>query len=240
MVATSRQYDFPAILDAFFSLKPLTGPHAGALRRIVEERASAILAHPDMRYMPTFKLLDLFAEYTNHAAAIDAEPQLRAPEATALLRNLLAEDSARNRQFLLDAALERARYEPMMLDADSGKAATRDALLRKRWQAMREVHQGLAALPADWLAAVEHTVELVIAAPNFRNYRAGPLMQYFAEMLHAARQLHAAGLPLDELTRVLGKQGPLWKRYALKSARFRVRNPSPFYFSQLPGAPTLH
>ncbi len=239
MVALHRTYNFSSIIDEFFALKPLKGPHADALRDIVETRVRDVLNHNDVRYMPAFKLLDLIADMVNHAAALDAEPQLRSTEATALMRNALDNESPRLRRFLLDAALERARYEPMMIlgSAVAGDGM-RDLTLRKRWQAMHATHQSLNQLPGAWMTIVDAAVDAVIAAPCFANYRAGPLMQCFAEMLELARQLHDKESPPEVLIHALAEGSSLWKRYALKAARYRAKQPMMFAVEQ--ARPTMH
>lgn len=221
MVTLSAHYNFKSVIEEFLELKSFSGPHAEILRDQVRSRASEILANPDIRYMPAFKILDLLAEIVNTTDAVAAEPQLRAHEATALVRASLSENSPLIREFMLQAALERARYEPMMVDApESDALAHRNLTLKKRWQAMRHAHQELATLPTDWIALVNETVEYAIAAPCFRQYRFGPLLQLFAEMLAAARDLHAANATLDTLREMLSEDGALWKRYALKAARY--------------------
>lgn len=242
MAADHNQYNFSSVIDEFFTLKPLTGPHASALRQLVEKRAREILAHPDVRYMPAFKILDLFTDMVNTAGAIDEEKQLREEEALALLRNVLSADAMRLRQFMLDAALERARYEPMMIaGAAENEGKLRDLTLRKRWQSMRATHQSMSALPQPWMDAVEAAVESVIAASCFDGYRQGPLLQCFAEMLATARQLHTSGRPLESLAEALGEDSPLWKRYALKALRYRAKTPpAAFFFPNNPASSTVH
>lgn len=221
MVTLSAHYNFKSVVEEFLELKPFTGPHAELLRKQVRERAYEVLAGPDIRYMPAFKILDLLAEMVNTASAVAIEPQLRAHEATALVRASLADNSPLIKEFLLEAALERARYEPMMVDAPGADALThRNLTLRKRWLAMRHAHDALATLPTDWMEQVSLAVGRAIAADCFRQYRQGPLMQYFAEMLSAARDIHAAKGTLEQVQEALGEDGALWKRYALKAARY--------------------
>lgn len=241
MVDVHHPYHFSSIIEDFFALKPLAGPHARLLREMVETRAQKILSHKDVRYMPAFKILDLIADMVNGATALDAEPQLRETEARALLRRALADDSPRVRQFLLDAALERARYEPMMIFGHTVAGnSVRDLTLRKRWQAMRTAHQLLDPLPAAWLAIVDAAVDAVVTAPCFANYRVGPLMQCFAEMLEMARQLQARQSAPETLINALAEGSPLWKRYALKAARYRSKK-LPFYPTGTePARPTIH
>lgn len=221
MVALTPELNFQTVIDEFFALKPMTGPHAAALQKQVCERAAEIFANPDLRYMPAFKILDLLAEMVNIATATAAEPQLRAHEATALLRASLSDNTPLIREFVLDAAIERARYEPMMLTPDPAQDIPhRDLALRKRWQAMLATHQSLDPLPNDWHAALTIAVDAVIAAEQFHSFRQGPLLQLFAEMLDTARHLHFEQASLSALTIAVGPASMLWKRYALKAARY--------------------
>lgn len=222
----SAHYNFRSVVEEFFELRPFKGPHAETLRQMVRARASEILAHPDIRYMPAFKILDLLAEMVNTASAVALEPQLRAVEARALVRETLTDQSPLVRQFMLEAALERARYEPMMIESHGIDALTyRNLTLRKRWAAMMHAHQALATLPEAWMLAVNDAVERAILSDIFQSYRTGPLLQFFAEMLQAARQLHAASAPIETLQSSLAPESGLWKRYALKAARYQEKNP---------------
>lgn len=227
MVALSEQYNFASVIDEFIALKSFPTPNGDALRERMRKRALEILGHPDIRYMPAFKLLDLLAEMVNTAAEIAAEPQLRRNEAQALLDSHMSDTAPLIAHFILEAALERARYEPMMVEAAGADAlAYRNLMLSKRWQAMLAAHQAHAPLPAEWAQAVEHAVLQVISAAAFTEYRVGPLLQFFAEMLATARQLHETAAPLAQLNDHLGEHSPLWKRYALKNARYREHAPT--------------
>lgn len=219
MVSPAADFNFAHVIDEFFALKTLTGPHAEPLQKQVRARAEELLGNPDTRYMPVFKLLDLLAAMVNIASGVADEPQLRLHEAAALLRANLADNAPLIRQFVLDAALERARYEPMMI-VESDDIPHRDAALRKRWDAMLTAHQSHEALPDDWERSIGQAVETVIAADAFHAFRQGPLLQLFAEMLQAARHLHREKASLAQLEAALGPDAPLWKRYALKATRF--------------------
>lgn len=222
MVAQLPDVNFISVVDDFFALKTLSGPHAAALKTQVRDRAAELLDTPDTRYMPAFKILDLLAAMVNIASEVAAEPQLRAHEATALLRANLADAAPLVRQFLLDAALERARYEPMML-LESEDIPHRDLALRKRWAAMLSTHQSFAPLPPDWESALGRAVESVITAEAFHAYRQGPLLQLFAEMLQTARHLHREQASMAQLEAAIGPNAPLWKRYALKATRYEEK-----------------
>ena len=246
MVSQSPDYPFARIVDDFFSLKTLTGPHADLLKSQVRDRAAELLGTPDTRYMPAFKILDLLAAMVNIASEVAAEPQLRVHEATALLRSNLSDNAPLVRQFALDAALERARYEPMML-AESGELSHRDAALHKRWEAMLSAHQSHQPLPAEWETSITRSVESVMAAEAFHAYRQGPLLQLFAEMLQTARHLYHEQASLAQLEAALGPDAPLWKRYALKAARYEQKRsddastlPSEQRIPTPPASPQVH
>jgi hypothetical protein len=222
MVDTGISYNFLSVAEEFIAHKPFTGPHADALRERIRQRARELLVHPDIRYMPAFKILDLLAALVNAASATAIEPQLRRHEALALLNAQISDASPLIRQFMLEAALERARYEPMMLDTNGVDAATRRTLtLTKRWRSMCDAHQSHTPLPPEWLAAVSAAVDQAIRAPAFSSYRQGPLLQLFADMLQTARRLHSEGKSLTQLQRALKPSSALWKRYALKATRYR-------------------
>ena len=241
MVADARQYNFSGIIEAFFTQKPLTGPNSALLRGMVEARAGEMLLHPDVRYMPAFKILDLLSSMVEASHLLDAEPQLRASEARALLQQQLEEHSPRLRQFLLDAALERARYEPMMILGNTVLGHRADLTLRKRWHAMRVAHQSLHPLPPSLLIVVDNAVERTITAANFAHYREGPLMQYFAEMLELARRMATENAEPDALTSALAEGQILWKRYALKPQRYRSKKPPPANLETgFSSRPTMH
>ncbi len=222
MVALSEQYNFSSVIDEFIALKSFPLPHGDFLRERMRKRALEILGHPDIRYMPAFKLLDLLAEMVNTASAIAAEPQLRRNEAQALLSSHISDTAPLIAHFILEAALERARYEPMVVEAAGADAlAYRNLMLSKRWQAMLAAHQAHAPLPVDWSQIIGDYVLQVISASTFADYRVGPLLQLFAEMLATARQLHETASPMAQLRDHIGEHSPLWKRYALKNARYR-------------------
>ncbi|MES2983923.1 MAG: hypothetical protein V4735_01900 [Pseudomonadota bacterium] len=227
MVSTGSDYNFTAVIDDFFALKHVSGTHGDALKAMVRARASTLLAHPDVRYMPAFKILDLLAALVNLAAAVAQAPQLRANEARALLRESLSDTAPLIHHFMLEAALERVRYEPLMLATRSDAASERETLLQLRWAAMRAAHQEKATLPDAWMDSIDSAVERVLAAHTFRHFRQGPLLQFFAEMLSLGRKLHQQHAPLDQLTAALSEHGALWKRYALKTSRFTEHPPLP-------------
>lgn len=238
MVNVSNTHHFASVVDEFLALKEFPPPHGAALRQRLRERALTVLSHADVRYVPAFKMLDMVAELVNTAADIAAEPQLRQNEAFALLDAHSGEQSPLIKQFLLDAALERARYEPMMMldAADHDGLAYRNLILHKRWESMLAVHRSLITLPAEWIAQVDDTVEQAINEPAFAQYRTGPLLQLFAEMLQQARHLHESHAPLSQLAEHISSASNLWRSYLLKAARYqqKVDAPSPTRIPTVP------
>lgn len=173
-------------------------------------------------YMPSHKWLEFIAGCVEHAVTIASEPQLRANEARAMLKQVIGHDTPLYRQFKLEAALERARYEPVMLQDGGGNSTQkRDLLLNKRWHAMKLAQQEHAPLPVAMLDILDHAVDSAIQAPCFANYRIGPMLQFFAEMLQIARQLHHNGQASNLLADKIMESSTLWRRYALKSERFK-------------------
>lgn len=235
MVAASDTVNFTAVMDELIRIRPFTGPHASALTQQLRARTIALMSGPDTRYVPAFKILELLAALTDITRAIADEPHLRLNEATALLREYLSESTPLIHQFHLDAALERARYEPMMLAVPADNP--REQQLRLRWASMRAAHQTHEPLPDAFITAVDDAVDAAIAAPEFSQFRLRPLLQCFTEMLATARALHDAGSSLEDIIAALAPTGKLWRRYALKKARYRETPPAPPAF---PNIPTVH
>lgn len=221
MVTTRSAYDFSAILDGLIARRKIQGPHAAMIIATLRERCTDLLSLPDIRYMPAFKILDLLGAMIEIAAAIAQASQLRPNEVRALLRESFCDDTALMRQFMLEAALERARYEPIMLETQSqSPEGARRLLLERRWLAMRTAHQEKFTLPTDWMAAVDSAAHDVISAPDFSHYRMGPLLQMLAEMLALTRKSCQQNAPLSGLIEALSPHGAIWRRYALKAKRY--------------------
>lgn len=234
MVSQASAYDFATVIDGFFAQKKLGGANAALITTTVRRRALELLERPDVRYMPVFKVLDLLAAFVNIATAVADAPQLRPAEVQALLRESLSDGTGLIRHFMLEAALERARYEPLMLH-DTGLEADgiREQMLERRWAAMRATHQEWADLPEAWLEILDQAVERALEAEEFREFRQGPLLQLFAEMLSLARGMHQQGAKPEQLALALDETGILWRRYALKSERYREREPQPLDLARL-------
>lgn len=241
MVSNATAYDFATVIDGFFASKNIGGSHSRLITSTIRERALNLLSHQDVRYMPAFKILDMLAALVNIGAAISDAPQLRPAEINALLRESLADTTPLVRQFMLEAALERARYEPLMMLETMGDDLTkRDLMLQRRWAAMRATHQEKAKLPEAWMDAIDTAVELALVSDDFRRFRQGPLLQLFAEMLSLGRTLYQQQQPLMTLVDALSEHGALWRRYALKSARFSEKTPVPLELSRMHALRTLH
>lgn len=227
MVETVSAYDFATVIDGFFTSKKIEGRHAHLITAMVRSRALSLLGEADVRYMPAFKILDMLAALVNIAGAVAEAPQLRPNEVQALLRESLSDSAPLVRQFMLEAALERARYEPLMLPSITDTTSERDLVLQRRWAAMRAAHQEKTQLPDAWIDTVDTAVEHALQAHDFRQFRKGPLLQLFAEMLGLARKLSLRGEPREALAEALSEDGTLWRRYALKSARYGEKHPKP-------------
>jgi hypothetical protein len=241
MVRTVSAYDFSAVMDALLARQEIRGPHAATILSTTRERAQALLSLPDARYMPAFKILDMLTAMVSIAGAIAQATQLRAAEVRALLRESLGDETKLVRQFMLEAALERARYEPLMLDVRAEDVKTeREVILNRRWAAMRAAHQEKATLPDPWMDAVDNAVEQALCAKDFARFRQGPLLQLFAEMLGLARKLHQQGATLLALETALSDSGVLWRRYALKSARYVEATVTAATISDMQAPHTIH
>lgn len=240
MVSTAATYDFSTIIDGFFASKKIRGPHSALITATIRERSLNLLSHEDVRYMPAFKILDLLAALVTMGVAMAEATQLRPIEVRALLRESLSDGTSLIRQFMLEAALERARYEPLMLPEAPTAASERDIILQRRWAAMRAAHQEKAQLPDDWMDAIDSAVELALTSNDFLRFRQGPLLQLFAEMLSVGRKLHHQRGSLLTLVDALADTGPLWRRYALKTARFSERTTAPVEISRIQPPHTIH
>jgi len=219
---------FIRMLSHMCELNAPSHPGWNAMADYLQQRVTDLLNDSDSAYLPSFKCMDFVATCANIATSIAAEPQLRPQEALGLLKSMLTDDTEIVRRFRLEAALERARYEPMMLhETELADAVShRHAMLQKRWHAMREAQQKLYAIGEAYLREVDQAVTLVLESDAFRDYRMGPLMQFFAEMLHTARLASYQAHPPSILAELLHPSGRLWRSYALKSRRFRSDPPS--------------
>ncbi|MFZ4542128.1 MAG: hypothetical protein ACOYNL_10105 [Rickettsiales bacterium] len=241
MVSTASAYDFSAVIEGFFAQKRISGAHSHLITSTIRERALNLLSHEDVRYVPAFKILDMLAALVTIGVAIADATQLRPVEVRALLRESLSDTTPLVRQFMLEAALERARYEPLMIaEQQSDAAKERDIILQRRWAAMRAAHQEKAQLPDDWMDAIDSAVERALVSPDFRHFRQGPLLQFFAEMLSTGRKLHQQRNTLITLIDALAESSSLWRRYALKSARFSEKPVKTVEIARIQPSHTIH
>ena len=220
MVHYLNRDDIIALCDGLCStLEPPTHSWP-AMKSMVSEHIRSFADLPEAAYVPSHKWFEFISGCVGHAVSIAQETQLRPHEARAMLQQVIGHNAPLSRQFRLDAAMERARYEPMMLShASLDQNTKRTALLIKRWNAMRAVQQEHAPLSSEALAIVQINVERAIHEDAFANYRVGPMLQFFAEMLTQASSYDDE----HELSLLESKIGPtsaIWRRFALKSARF--------------------
>lgn len=192
------------------------------LEKEISEQLHSLIESPTTTHLPRHKWLEYITGCLDHATTIAQEPQLRAHEARAMLLQVIGNGTHFHNRFMLEAALEQARYAPMMLtNTPKDDAQERQWLLEKRWQAMKEAQQTHIPLPNDMLDMLNHNVQKAIHATCFANYRVGPMLQFFAEMLNIAYKLHDSGQPAHQLEEELGASSSIWRRYELKSERFK-------------------
>jgi len=236
-------YDYSTVLASFFDAVPDLDPERIApLKQLAESTARRALSHPDVVYMPAFKVLDLLGRIVTLSTDIAREPHLRASESKAMLQQLLLDSSPLLQHFYRDAALERVRYEPVMLPERYDSALEkRNALLRIRLARMLAIYRDADALSADRLSIVEQQAEAALSSADFAQYRAGPLCQLFAEMLLAAEKPGTDA----QLLETLSPEGRVWKSFRLKSHRFSAASDDPLVSGESPDRidapiPTTH
>ncbi len=207
-------YDYSAVLASFFEAAGDLPEHTLPLKPLVESAARRALGHPDAAFMPAFKVLDMLSGLVNHCVDIAREPHLRLPEAKAMLQQLIADDAPLLAHFYREAALERVRYEPVMLPTRYTSAREkRDATLHVRLNRMCDIYAN-KLLDAEHITLVKQAAGNAIASEDFATYRAGPMCQLFAEMLQLATTTDSSSLPA-----LLAPQSRMWKSFRLKSQR---------------------
>ena len=232
----------PELLTIFHDLSARHTHFAcwNSLAPMLEARLTSLYDAPECAYMPSYKCLDLMHSFISRAVAIAEATQLRMHESRALLNHLMDDDTIIIRQFRLEAALEHARYAPLMLhETPSEGAAFRDALLKARWNAMLAAHQNHYPLGTAVAKTVRHHVAQMMQAECFRDYRIGPMLQLFAECLRTAREIEARNESAETLAALLSPAGRLWRSYALKSSRYAQTSPIHASVS-LPASPHVH
>ncbi len=221
MVHYLASEDIVALFDDLCAQASPPSPLWHDLHETLRQHVKDIAEMPDASYLPRHKWLEYLSAILSHAQSIAQESQLRGYEASAMLRQLIGSGAPLHKQLRYDAALEEARYAPMML-LSSEKESPRHELLHKRWRAMLAVQQVHMPLSEDSIALLNSAVEIAISDPAFQHYRTGPMLQFFAEMLLSASECEAE-CTTAELGKKIGPHSAHWKRFALKSARFSKR-----------------
>jgi hypothetical protein len=211
-------YDYPAVLASFFEAASDVPPERLLpLRELVESAAKRALSHADIVYMPAFKILDFLSDITELAISIAAEPHLRTHESKAMLSQLLTDEAPAFAELYREAALERVRYEPVMLtDTYDSPLAKRNAILAIRLARMLAIYEESGLIQEAHLRLVREMAERAMSSPDFATYRAGPFCQFFAELLLEALRAESA----TDLLTAIGPQSRAWRSFKLKSQRF--------------------
>ncbi len=226
--------DFIDILQGFFDQYMGSGVLFPEFQETVTDAALQVLGHPDVEHVPGYKITSLMADMVNIAASISSDGWLTNDEALARLESHLDLSGPLIQYFLADARIERARYEPVMLTEDHTSPATeRNAILNERFHRMIDARQTYSPLPHSFVDEIAEAAELAIQADEFRYYRSGPMLQFFADMIQQADMIAEDTFDEDEgiqrLRRILSDNGRLWKIYRAKSARFSAPDGDPLY-----------
>ncbi|MCI5049575.1 MAG: hypothetical protein MRY32_04510 [Rickettsiales bacterium] len=253
-----ERQDFLDILDGLIDQLVESGavlpePCVDALK----ESAASILAAQDVTYMPGYKVTELMADLVNIAASLNAEGWLEPEEMLAKLQAYIGDDSPVAQSFLSAAAMERARYEPVMLaERYESPLAERNAILHMRLKRIMAARQNYDPLPDSYVRAIRMAGHRAIHADCFKTYRIGPMLQFFDDMIKQADQI--AETTFDEfeglsmIAHELREDGKLWKLYRYKAPRFTAKPGDPLlnntfttranmiYVPDTPGAPTVH
>ncbi len=224
-------YDYSTVLTSFFETAGELPEHAVPLKPIIESTAHRALNHPDAAFMPAFKVLDLLSGLVNLCVGIAREPHLRPAEARAMLQNLVTDTAPLLSLFYREAALERVRYEPVMLTEHFTSALLkRNAVLQIRLERMCDIYRSASLLSEEMLSTVKRTAIEAMASDDFITYRSGPMCQLFAEMLLEA--LNAADA--DALYARISANGRVWKSFRLKAHRYSAAGDDPLITGDSP------
>lgn len=250
--------DFIDILDGFLDRLA----HSGAIlfpgcREVVTDIAQKTLGTVDMHYIPGHKITELMADLVNIAASISSEGWLSEDEARKQFDTITAPDSSLMKSFHQEAQMEKARYEPIMLpERYQDPRSERNAILRHRLKRMLDARQTYDPLPTSFVRMIRVAGHRALQADCFVTYRAGPMLQLFADMIHLADQV--ANECFDEfagiaaLNYLLREDGNLWKLYRHKAPRFKAKPGDPLhegtfktrasmiYIPDHPSRPTIH
>lgn len=238
-------YDYHSVLASFFDASDLSPDKIAPFKSLAESVVHDAMQNPDIVYMPAFKVLDFLSSIVTQTVNIAAEPHLRAQEAQAMLAQLLRADAPLCLRFAREAALERVRYEPVMLTKRYTSALEkRNATLTHRLSKMVGLYAATPHFSSTQHSAVMHFAGMAIKSPDFATYRAGPMCQFFAEMLQLV-ETDALRTSFDD---IIGPQSVLWRRFRLKSHRFSAESDDPLITGEnaeriqgiLPTPPHLH
>lgn len=250
--------DFIEILDNLFDQLSDSGAILfPGCHDAVTEVANSIMSDADLQFVPGYKVTELMADLVNIAASISSEGWLSEEEAVQQFATYTSDQSPLVQAFLSDAKMEKARYEPVMLaETYETPHSERNAILRLRLKRMLSARQTYDPLPSSYIRAIRMAGDRAIHAECFATYRAGPMLQFFADMIRQADQI--ADATFDEFEGVaainytLREEGQLWKLYRHKAPRFRAKPGDPLhdgvfatranmlYIPDTPGAPTIH
>ncbi len=227
--------DFLEILNSFFDQLSDSGavlfPNC---RKIVSDAAESALSYVDLHYVPGHKVTEFMADLVNVAASISSEGWLSEDEARSQFTACTAPDSPLMQSFFLEARMEQARYEPLMLpERYDNPRSERNAILRQRLKRMLEARQSHAPLPTSFIRAIRVAGHQAIQAPCFATYRVGPMLQLFADMIEHANQVATESFDelagLAALSTLVQEHGRLWKLYRHKAPRFSAKPGDPLH-----------
>lgn len=210
-------YDYSTVLASFFDAAGDLPEHTNHLKPLIEATARHALSNPDVPFMPAFKVLDMLSGLVNLCVSIAREPHLRPNESRAMLSQLISDDAPLLTHFYREAALERVRYEPVMLTEHFNSAwLKRNAILQIRLSRMCDIYLSAALLTPEKHNIVTQHAQSALQSNDFSTFRAGPMCQLFAEMLSATVNTSST----EEIASLIGPTSKMWRRFRLKSHRF--------------------
>lgn len=226
-------------------------------REIVTGIAKNTLETVDLHYIPGHKITEFMADIVNIAASISSEGWLSEAEARQQFDAFTSPESTLMQSFHQDARMEKARYEPIMLaERYQDPRSERNAILRLRLKRMLDARQSYSPVPASFVRVIRVAGHRALQAQCFETYRTGPMLQFFADMIHLADQVSEecfdefAGIAA--LNFLLREDGNLWKLYKHKAPRFKAKPGDPLhegvfktranmiYIPDHPSRPTIH
>ena len=232
--------DFLDILDGFYEQLSDSGavlyPNCYEQMRAAARRITGMV---DLHYLPGVKVTQLMADLVNIAAAIAAEGWLSQSESEAQFAAMTRNDSPLVQTFVMEAEMEKARYEPVMVEERFERPIEeRNAILRRRLKRMLAARQAYLPLPDVYLRSLRMAADRVMQAECFARFRPGPLLQMFDDMVAMADTVAESHWdPLkgaDYLNALLAEEGVLWKRYRCKAPRFQARPGDPLHEGVFP------